>query len=215
VPQRFFQLPKKSRAHLNSTRKTKEKQKKMAASSDVQPIAKPVPHVIPKTLFLLCGLPGSGKTTFAKKLSDTVLFDWLSQEEHCGKNRKIFNSKFEEKLRFMKKHFVIDRCNHSKEQRNYFIQWAKRYNIPVVVIVFNFSVEECEINIDKRIRSGKVHPSINNLKTAREALDCIKTQFEFPELSEGIGRIYQCNSFEEIDERFEILKAVAMSSFSK
>jgi atypical dual specificity phosphatase len=125
------------------------------------------------TLILLCGLPASGKSTFAKKMEQegwTVISqDELHTLEACEKQFALS----------IKKHKVIvDRCNHTRKSRKAFIAMAGN---PVTAIIhFNSSPETCIQRAQQRLD----HPTLQPWQ-AESAVSTFATQFEPPEASEG------------------------------
>ena len=165
----------------------------MAASSSVA--SKPVP----RTLFMLVGFPGSGKSTFAIALAKSDLFIRLNQDEQAFQTRSQFNELFESLVIRERKHIVLDRCNHTVEQREYFINFARKAGMGVIIVHFNFCPGQCLENIKKRIASGTSHPSIKNLTTADSILQMFINEFDLPSESEGVQKVFTISSFKEAD----------------
>ena len=82
-------------------------------------------------LVVLVGVPGSGKSTFARHLSDTyerVCQDELPTKAHCINNIKAALSQG--------KPVIVDRTNMNREQRVPFLRIAAARNVPVRCVVF-------------------------------------------------------------------------------
>ena len=116
-----------------------------------------------KTLVLLQGLPGSGKSTFVKHFgleSYTLCKDEFRIMAGCVKNgeisqdsngvvKRIVYMLLEERLKngvFT----VIDETNAFGTTIDKYKEYAQKYNFDVIVIRFNTSKEEC-----KRRQSGR------------------------------------------------------------
>ena len=95
-------------------------------------------------MILLVGLPGSGKSTFAKSLQNgnSSIFKRINQDQ-LG-SRKACLRLCQQVLESSSIRCpIIDRCNFDAEQRESFIRMAHDYNVVVDCVIFNFSKEEC------------------------------------------------------------------------
>ena len=128
----------------------------------------------PRTMFILMGLPGSGKSTFSKSLPPKD-FERFCQDEapNCVGNKRRY---LEEQLtKYLsgggfRKHIVIDRCGFNESQRATWIKIAQRFKLMVVFIYFKKNVEECRESIRARLSSGEKHPSITDEEKMEAAL---------------------------------------------
>lgn len=132
-------------------------------------------------LVILCGLPGSGKSTYALNLSTqgyvVVNQDTLGSANKCK----------EVALEALKKgiNVVIDRTNIDKRQRKRWTDLAKSANvIDVECILFDVPIEECI----KRVIERKGHPTVTeNIPNERkeEIVRSFQASFEMPSEEEG------------------------------
>jgi len=129
-----------------------------------------------KSLIILCGSQGSGKTTYAK--SNLVGYNRISQDEQGKSNHfEIFK-----KYISQGNNVVIDRINHTKDQRKKYIAIAKDAGYETKIIVLQESYKVCH----NRIMSRKDHPTLpNDSKQAHEALAMFKFQYQKPSKSEA------------------------------
>lgn len=122
-------------------------------------------------MIILVGPPGSGKSTLAKKY-ESEGFVRVSQDDQ-GKNghMETFRAAVRER-----KNIIVDRMNFSVEQRkNYMVQVVDLdYEIEIIVIHEPYQV--CLERILKR----EGHPTIQNEKSARAALQTFFTKYERP-----------------------------------
>jgi predicted kinase len=155
-------------------------------------------------LIILVGLPGSGKSTYAKHYEDT---GWVVlNQDKLGSRQKCID--------LMKEAFangdnvVIDRTNISREQRSYFIKEANAVGVTDI----NCHAFLCKINTCyKRICKRKDHPTITFTMTKRKKkmiIDKFITSYEKPTLDEGFKDIKYVSSEEDINFMAYIKKLV-------
>lgn len=94
-------------------------------------------------IILLCGLQGSGKSSYASKFSDAII---LSNDISGGKKKTLFEF---EALLIQKsdKQIIIDNTNLTIESRKDFIDICKKYDRNINVVYLNSSFEECQKKI--------------------------------------------------------------------
>ncbi len=112
-----------------------------------------------KTVILLVGPQGSGKTTYCKeKLSG---YTRISQDEQGKTEHKTL---YREALERGDERIVIDRINHIREQRGNYLALAKKYGYATKIIWFNYDLQVCK----ERVESRKMHQTVNaeNVKDA-------------------------------------------------
>ena len=149
----------------NSDRKRNKRQENMSQhNDDVLPWISEIPPCHNNTQFrpfmlLLCGIPGAGKSTFAKSLQQAMPYKFVRINQDDLGNRK----RCEELARAALSNGqcpVIDRCNFDNEQREKFVAIAGEFNVPVDCVVLEIetlaTVDECIQRCQKR----KDHPTI-------------------------------------------------------
>lgn len=153
-----------------------------------------------KRLFVMVGIPGSGKSTFIrthidhfdKQLKlvtrDTIRFNLVSEdEEYFSKEDKVY----EEFIRRIKKNLndpnvndvIADATHLSKgSRRKLFYNLGKSLkNIEVIALVLNTPLEICLVrNANRTGRERVPEESIRNMAKA----------FRIPKLDEGFDKIY-------------------------
>jgi len=136
-------------------------------------------------LLILCGVQGSGKSTFAETLvkkgrGEDMTFVHLSQD--ILKQREKVEDATREGLR-MKKTVIVDRMHLTRDQRSSFIQIGLEANVPVHVVVFNPPSGV----ITKRVVQRSNHPgNVQGEKGVQLALRSIP-QFILPTYEEDKG----------------------------
>lgn len=134
-------------------------------------------------MIILVGLPGSGKSTFARKYDNYKI---LNQDLTNG-GKKALLKKCEYFLK-ENRNVVIDRCNMSPKQRKPFIDLAKKYNAFIEVVILIVSPSICENRIANRLG----HPTVSKEMTwvvKRHLNINSKADQKYPILEEGIDYI--------------------------
>ena len=146
------------------------------------------------TLYIMVGLPGSGKSTYAKEFIKDQQVEYLSSDSLravFGKNEsdqsvtpKVFGhikTKVDEYLRD-NKNVLVDATNVNRKERNDYINTAKKYNSKVVVVVFKMDRNGLIARNKKRgDEGGRVVPDW--------VIDKMLNKFEEPDFNEGIDVI--------------------------
>ena len=146
------------------------------------------------TLYIMVGLPGSGKSTYAKEFIKDQQVEYLSSDSLravFGKNEsdqsvtpKVFGhikTKVDEYLRD-NKNVLVDATNVNRKERNDYINTAKKYNSKVVAVVFKMDRNGLIARNKKRgDEGGRVVPDW--------VIDKMLNKFEEPDFNEGIDVI--------------------------
>lgn len=128
-----------------------------------------------KRLVLLIGAQGSGKSTYcAERLKG---YTRISQDDQ-GKegHRKAFAQALEDGDQFI----VIDRMNHSRQQRGTYLAPAKRYGYATRIVWLNTDRPTCL----KRARGRKNHPTLKP-EDAEDALNWYFKSMQVPSRKEA------------------------------
>jgi predicted kinase len=146
------------------------------------------------TLYIMVGLPGSGKSTYAKEFIKDQQVEYLSSDSLravFGKNEsdqsvtpKVFGhikTKVDEYLRD-NKNVLVDATSVNRKERSDYINTAKKYNSKVVVVVFKMDRNGLIARNKKRgDEGGRVVPDW--------VIDKMLNKFEEPDFNEGIDVI--------------------------
>jgi predicted kinase len=146
------------------------------------------------TLYIMVGLPGSGKSTYAKEFIKDQQVEYLSSDSLravFGKDEsdqsvtpKVFGhikTKVDEYLRD-NKNVLVDATNVNRKERNDYINTAKKYNSKVVAVVFKMDRNGLIARNKKRgDEGGRVVPDW--------VIDKMLNKFEEPDFNEGIDVI--------------------------
>lgn len=150
-----------------------------------------------QTLFLVVGLPGSGKSTYAKNFikayqdpieylsSDELRAVFGTSEEDQSVTPKVFNFIKEKVDEYLKngKNVLIDATNINRKDRKSYIETADKYNARKVAIVFNVPKETLiQRNIERGNKGGRNVPEW--------VIDKMLSKYEPPTESEGFNVIY-------------------------
>lgn len=121
-------------------------------------------------LIIICGPPGAGKSTLSYTFSSK--YTRLNQDE-LGKEHLIL--RFENQIK-LKNHIIIDRMNFSKEQRNRYLEPAKKAGYKTKIVVLHESFDTCF----ERMKLRKDHPTIKDEVTASKVLNFFFSKYERP-----------------------------------
>jgi len=122
-------------------------------------------------VIILVGPQGSGKTTYANSIEGHI----VSQDNDGPRHLEIYK-----KLLKSPQTIIIDRINHTREQRRRYIDLARAAGHQTKIVVKNLPFSECLKNMD-----GRVHPTIHNKETAIKALRMYFSQYEKPTSEEA------------------------------
>ena len=158
------------------------------------------------TLYILCGVPGCGKSTWAREKMkentnpikpkwayisrDEVRFSLIKEEDdYFAKEKLVFNEfvkRICEKLDDVCVTNVIADATHLSEiSRNKLINAIRRNRhkdkpLYIVMVYFDVPLEVCKFRNNKR--SGR-------MRVSDEVIDKMYRSLEFPQLREGLERI--------------------------
>lgn len=141
---------------------------------------------------LLVGPQGSGKSTWANDAAsnggygDTTIIsqDLQGQKGHW---EAFMNAVDDRSEGYMENHrIIVDRINHTKEQRAKYINYAKARGWKTEILVMNQPFTTCLERIDKRVG----HPSIKDHETAIAALRMYFMKYEHPAMDEADSVVY-------------------------
>ncbi|KZV85711.1 P-loop containing nucleoside triphosphate hydrolase protein [Exidia glandulosa HHB12029] len=164
-----------------------------------------------QVLLVLCGLVGSGKSTFAQALERHRPDEWVRCCQDELKSRKNVERMARDALDAGQSP-VIDRTNVSVAQRSTWISIAREYGVPVWLLFVNTPPETCAT----RVKSRRGHPTVKD----GEGLWLIRqfgAQFEPPVAEEGFDRVLALTSLPQsptAEETADILAQISTSSES-
>lgn len=157
------------------------------------------------TIYVLCGLPGSGKSEFAKKLSeesgaiihssDSIRAEVYGDENDQAHNNEVFNilhKRIKENL-LAGRSVIYDATNINKKRRICYLNTLK--NIPCIktCVVIATSYEKCLSNVQARKR-----------KLPREVLFKKYVSWQPPHISEGWDSIAIYYPWPEAPKKYNI-----------
>lgn len=136
---------------------------------------------------ILCGLPGSGKSTIASIMEGhgyvRINQDTLGSRKAC---KTLMGSALANN-----KSVVIDRCNFNEEQRASWVDLAQKFGVSEVKCVWlDVSPDECMIRMLKR----NDHPTIKTGEDAERALKMIQENWVEPTIDERFSEVVHINS---------------------
>jgi len=149
-------------------------------------------------LILLVGIPGSGKSTFARQL---VGKGW----ERCNQdelgNRKQVEIMVSNHLRD-KKNVIVDRCNFDIAQRHTWVKLASQFGVKwITCIILRTDPEVCK----KRVSVREGHQTIPMGEQGFAIIDKFKDLWFEPHLAEGFCEILEVRSDLEMENSVQKL----------
>lgn len=146
------------------------------------------------TLYITVGLPGSGKSTYAKEFIKDQQVEYLSSDSLravFGKDEsdqsvtpKVFSHIKTKVDEFLKdgKNVLVDATSVNRKERSDYINTAKKYGSKVVAVVFRMDRNGLIARNKKRgDEGGRVVPDW--------VIDKMLNKFEEPDFNEGIDVI--------------------------
>jgi hypothetical protein len=137
---------------------------------------------------LLCGIPGSGKSTFAKLVLKHGGENWVRvSQDDLGSRQECERMMQEALTSDPPRHVIVDRCNVDSAQRAVWIAIAAQANAyPVGVLLFPVPLDEC---IRRVLLRGPNHPTLFE-STENDVVKVVTSfagKWENPSPGEGIG----------------------------
>lgn len=148
------------------------------------------------SLIICCGLPGSGKSHFAKLLQNGLGFAVISQDDAGGKEACFAEMGAAVKA---KRKIAVDRCNPTPESRSEFLTMAWRPE-NALCVYFHYDTALCVKRADSRTN----HPTIRQGRADRIVSSFVKT-FVAPSRKEGFSCVAEVTSFEAAAKLLEAL----------
>ncbi|MCO5613655.1 hypothetical protein L7F22_067933 [Adiantum nelumboides] len=148
------------------------------------------------SLIVCCGLPGSGKSHFAKLLQDGLDFAVISQDDVGGKEACFAEMGNAVKAR---KKIVVDRCNPTAQSRREFLTMAWRPK-SALCVYFHYDTALCVQRADNRTN----HPTIRQGRADRIVSSFDKT-FVAQSGKEGFSCVAEATSFKAVAQLLEAL----------
>ncbi|KZT55829.1 P-loop containing nucleoside triphosphate hydrolase protein [Calocera cornea HHB12733] len=137
-----------------------------------------------QVLLVLCGLIGSGKSTFAKALQQHFPDFIRCNQDELGNRHAVEQLAIDSLQKGLS--VCIDRTNVDPSQRRYWIEIAQLFpGTQIWALAFNTSKEVCAERLAGRLN----HPTIKTHQQALEVLDRFAWQYKPPSYAEGFDRI--------------------------
>jgi predicted kinase len=134
-------------------------------------------------VLILCGLPGSGKSTFSRNLERLQPHKYVrvNQDELGDRHRCVEKAR---RALVEGKCPIIDRCNHNAKQRRHWIVLAREFECSVTCICLCVPESECLA----RCKERSSHPTLTPSEAAR-VIRTMKSEKKEPTNSEGIAKL--------------------------
>ncbi|KAF8899319.1 hypothetical protein BD779DRAFT_1465255 [Infundibulicybe gibba] len=143
-------------------------------------------------LFILVGLPGSGKSWFSKALLSRDPAGWT----HISQDDTGSRSACETEIGRAKGRVLLDRCNTPVSDRKSWLQLASNWASTPACIWFDYDRDLCSSRA--QMRAG--HPTLPPGSRVRNAVQQMHKDFVRPTLKEGFKAIFIIRSFAAAEE---------------
>ena len=135
-------------------------------------------------IIVLVGVPGSGKSTYAKQLKKQgyviISQDTLGNREKCLlETRKALSDG---------KSVVIDRTNVNRKQRKFFIDISRTYGVPCHCEVFQTPITVCLDRVKTRVNHETMPEDMSD-EQKQEIVQFFTAQYQAPTYNEGFHTI--------------------------
>ncbi|KAF5379348.1 hypothetical protein D9757_007659 [Collybiopsis confluens] len=140
-------------------------------------------------LFILVGLPGSGKSWFSRSLvaRDRANWTYISQDETGSR------ASCETEIGYRRSgRVILDRCNTSDSDRKRWLDLASNWVVNPVCVWFDYDRDLCLSRAQMRVG----HPTLTPGNRVRNAVDHMHKVFVCPSSNEGFKAIITIRSFE-------------------
>ncbi|KAJ1994201.1 hypothetical protein H4R33_000369 [Dimargaris cristalligena] len=137
-----------------------------------------------KHILVLVGLPGCGKTAFAKKLCELEKNYLRINQDELG-SRALCESHAEKHLK-ENKCIVIDRCNFDEDQRKVWVNMGETHGALVDALYFDVSGKTCK----ERVKNRTGHPTGVEGKFGTEVVGRFERLITRPTVYEGFRYIH-------------------------
>lgn len=130
--------------------------------------------VFQPSMLLLAGLPGSGKSTFARSIVQAMPYKYarVNQDEMQTRQKCIIAAK---KAMSTGLSVIVDRCNFDHAQRQVWYDVAAEYHYPVDCVVFQVPVPLCIERCQQRDNHETVAPA-----QASRIVNTVHRQWQIP-----------------------------------
>jgi len=140
----------------------------------------------PQTMLILCGLIGSGKSTFAEALQHHIPRFVRCNQDDLGGQRKRVEALVHQSLGAGKS-VIVDRTNIDSAQRRTWVNIARQYPGTIIwMLVIDTPYDVCK----KRLEIRTDHPTITTVELAYTVLERFLTDYQKPSANEGFDRIF-------------------------
>ncbi|KAF9055798.1 ATP dependent DNA ligase [Panaeolus papilionaceus] len=164
--------------------------------SEPPPCPVEIEGTLPKDadLFIMVGLPGSGKSWFSNSLLARDPTGWLHISQDASGSRASCETEIGRNPK--RKKVLLDRCNTSAADRKIWLALASTWAVSPVCILFDYDRELCTARA--QMRAG--HPTLPPGSRVRNAIQQMERVYVRPTLSEGFKAIVVIRSFSAAEE---------------
>lgn len=158
-------------------------------------------------MIVLCGIPGSGKGTFAHAFCSAMPpGKWASfNQDALGSRQNVMNAAGRGLT--MGQSVIIDRCNFDEPQRATWLQLSDQCGADAVICLLVENYNNLRVATQRAYKRGAdgLHEAHTNWKKVCGAMS---SSFTYPSLHEGFTAIYQCRNASETRQFIDVFSSL-------
>jgi predicted kinase len=150
----------------------------------------------PERMIIMMGVPGSGKSTIAKRLVEASKGEYVRVNQDEMGTRKKCEMVAKDALK-KQKSVIVDRCNFDYQQRHVWIKMAVQFGIRNIDLVWlRIPFEVCK----NRVFAREDHPTIPKGESGYNVIDNFARLLTEPMKAEGFTSIYIAESEKDAND---------------
>eukprot|EP00600_Ochromonadales_sp_CCMP1393_P015711 CAMPEP_0175029470 /NCGR_PEP_ID=MMETSP0005-20121125/19623_1 /TAXON_ID=420556 /ORGANISM="Ochromonas sp., Strain CCMP1393" /LENGTH=282 /DNA_ID=CAMNT_0016289303 /DNA_START=94 /DNA_END=942 /DNA_ORIENTATION=- len=165
-----------------------------------------------RMMIVLCGIPGSGKSTFSRRLLGGLpppyRRSWQSLNQDKLKSRKKVISHTTTALKH-NGNVIIDRCNFDVTQRAHWVNLAYDFQLDALIAVVMQDYNSTQLCADRAVERGDGDGVHEAGVDWHGVCGRMSAEFQLPSLDEGFSVIYTCRNDSEAQLFIQGMQSIA------
>jgi hypothetical protein len=154
-------------------------------------------------MLVLCGIPGSGKSTFAAKLYYSIPAAYQATWSYCNQDQLKTRKAVEHHVTLalqIQNNVIVDRCNFDERQRKHWIDLGQKYQVNMILAVVMPSYDDVDLCINRAIERGDSDGCHSQDTNWNLVCNRMCRDFTYPMIIEGFHGIYACQTNKDLDK---------------